>query len=63
MSALIGALTALGIPKDPVLRYDAALRADKVRVIVDGGADDIRHARDVLAAAGSSGLQSHPKAA
>lgn len=59
LSALIGALTALGIPKDSVLRYETALKADKFLVIVHGGADDIRRARDVLTAAGSDDVQAH----
>lgn len=59
MTALVGALTAVGIPKDSVLRYETALKADKFVVIVHGGADDIRLAKQVLAAAGSADVQAH----
>ena len=59
LSALVTALTALGIPKDSVLRYETALKADKFLVIVHGGADDIRRAKEVLSAAGSTDVQSH----
>ena len=59
-SALVGALTAIGVPKDSVLRYETALKASKFLVIVHGGGDDIRRAHDVLAAAGSSDVQTHP---
>ena len=59
LSALVGALTALGIPKDSVLRYETALKADKFLVIVHGGGDDIRRAKEVLSAAGSTDVQSH----
>ena len=58
-SALVGALSAIGIPKDSVLRYETALKADKFLVVVHGLADDIRRAQDVLAAAGSRDVQAH----
>lgn len=58
-SALVGALTAVGVPKDSVLRYETALKASKFLVVVHGAGDDIWRARDVLAAAGSSDVQTH----
>lgn len=58
-SALVGGLTAIGVPKDSVLRYETALKASKFLVIVHGGGDDIRRAQDVLATAGSSDVQTH----
>ena len=58
-SALIGALTAVGVPKDSVLRYETALKASKFLVIVHGAGDDIRRAHAVLAAAGSTDVQTH----
>ncbi len=59
LSALVGALTAMGIPKDSVLRYETALKADQFLVIVSGGAADIQRAHEVLAAAGSLDVQDH----
>ena len=59
MTALVGALTAIGVPKDSVLRYETALKADKFLVIVHGGADDIRRAQEVLTTAGSTDVQAH----
>ncbi|HEY8708572.1 MAG TPA: general stress protein [Burkholderiaceae bacterium] len=58
-SALVGALSTLGIPKDSVLRYETALEADKFLVVVHGGSDDIRRAHEVLTAAGSTDVQAH----
>ncbi len=58
--ALVGALSALGIPRDSVLRYETAIKANKFLVIVHGGADAIQRARDVLATAGSTDVQTHP---
>jgi hypothetical protein len=63
ISALVGALTALGIPKDSVMRYETAVKADKFLVIVHSGVDDLPRAHELLAAAGSSDVQSHPAAA
>ena len=59
LGALVGALTAMGIPKDSVLRYETALKADRFLVIVSGGAADIQRAHEVLAAAGSVDVQDH----
>ena len=59
MTALVGALTAIGVPKDSVLRYETALKADKFLVIVHGGADDIRRTQEVLTTAGSTDVQAH----
>lgn len=47
-SALVGALTALGIPKDSVLRYETALKADKFMLAVHGDAQDISRAEALL---------------
>jgi uncharacterized membrane protein len=51
MSALAGALLSIGIPHDSVLRYEAALKADKFLLVVHGTADEIAKAKDVLRAA------------
>ncbi len=59
-SALFGALTALGIPKDSVLRYETALKADKFLIVVNGGSEDIKRAREVLVTAGSADVLTHP---
>ena len=59
-SALFGALSTLGVPKDSVLRYETAIKADKFLVIVHGGGDDILRAHEVLVAAGSDDVQAHP---
>jgi len=59
VSALFGALMALGLPKDSVLRYETAVKADKFLVIVHGDANDIFHAHGMLASAGSNDVQAH----
>lgn len=59
VSALVGALTALGIPRDSVLRYETAIKANKFLLIVHGDAKDIQRARDVLATTGAKTLDQH----
>lgn len=62
-SALVGVLTTMGIPKDSVVRYETALKANKFLIVVHGDAAANRRAKDVLDEAGSSDVQQHPAAA
>ena len=57
--ALMGALTAIGIPKDSVLRYETALKADKFLLVVHGDGKDIERAREVLGDADSVSFDQH----
>jgi hypothetical protein len=47
------------VPKDSVLHYETALKADVFLVILHGGGADIRRAREVLAGAGGIAVQTH----
>ncbi len=49
LSALGAALTSIGVPKDEVIRYETALKADKFVLMVHGSTDDVAQARSVLA--------------
>ncbi len=49
LSALGAALTQVGVPKDQVIKYEAALKADKYLLVVHGSAEDQAKAREVLA--------------
>ena len=60
VSALVGALTALGIPRDSVLRYETAIKASKFLLVVHGDAKDIQRARDVLAATDPKAFDQYP---
>lgn len=59
VSALAGALMAVGIPKDSVLRYETALKADKFMLVVHGDAQEIMHARELLKTSGLSSFDHH----
>jgi hypothetical protein len=49
LSALGAALTQVGVPKDQVIKYEAALKVDKFLLVVHGSAADQETARSVLA--------------
>lgn len=48
-SALAGALSGLGIPKDTVIEYETQLKANKFLLIASGSAADVEKARGLLA--------------
>ena len=48
LSALGAALTQVGVPKDQVIKYEAALKVDKYLLVVHGSAADQERARGVL---------------
>jgi uncharacterized membrane protein len=47
-SALGAALVSVGIPKDSVLKYETALKADKFVVIAHGTRDEVAKAKSIL---------------
>ncbi len=59
ISALAGALMSVGIPKDSVLRYETALKADKFMLIVHGDAAEINRAKELLKTSGLSSFDHH----
>jgi len=59
MSALGGALSGLGIPKDSVIRYEAAIQADQFVVIAQGTEIEIARARSILAGTSPTTLDEH----
>jgi hypothetical protein len=59
LSALGAALFSMGIPKDTVLRYEKAIKADGFLLIVHGPASETESARAILQNAGPSQLDMH----
>ena len=49
LSALGAALYSIGIPKDSVVRYEAAIQADDFLVLAHGTAEEVARAKAVLA--------------
>jgi uncharacterized membrane protein len=60
VSALAGALTSIGIPRDSVLRYEAALKANKFILMVHGDTQEISRVQEVLKSSGLSSFEQHP---
>lgn len=48
ISALGAGLFSLGIPKDSIVKYEAALKTDKFLLIVHGAAADVAKAKDII---------------
>jgi hypothetical protein len=59
LSALGAALGSIGIPKDGVLQYETALKADSFLVMAHGSAERLTRAKSVLAATNPSSLDTH----
>jgi hypothetical protein len=48
VSALGAGLFSIGIPKDSVVKYEVAIKADKFLVLAHGTADEVAKARDIM---------------
>jgi hypothetical protein len=48
MSALGAGLYSIGIPKDSVVKYEAALKTDQFLLIVDGTAAEVAKAKEII---------------
>jgi len=48
LSAVGAGLYSLGIPKNSVLSYESALRADKYLLIANGTAEEVARAREIM---------------
>lgn len=59
LSAVGAALFSIGIPKDSVVEYEAAVKTDSFLVMVDGSPAEVDRAKTILAAAKPSRLDVH----
>jgi len=48
VSALAAVLMSIGVPKDSIVRYETALRAQKYLLVVHGSAADVALAQEIL---------------
>jgi len=62
LSAIGAALYSLGVPKDSVIQYEAAVKADSFLVMAHGPAEEMTRAKAVLATANPTSLDLHPGA-
>jgi hypothetical protein len=58
-SALGAALYSIGVPKDSVIQYETAVKADSFLVMAHGTADEMSRATAILGTAGPSHLELH----
>lgn len=59
LSALGAGLVSSGIPKNSVLKYEAAVKSDKFLVLVNGAAAEVARAKDILASTSPAHLDQH----
>ena len=59
MSALGAALYGIGVPKDSVIQYESAVKADSFLAMAHGTADEIVRAKAILGTANPSSLDVH----
>ncbi|MGO9485052.1 MAG: hypothetical protein ACLPX9_10785 [Rhodomicrobium sp.] len=59
LTALGAALYSIGIPKNSVLEYEAALKADKFLVMAHGTAEEVARAKSILSTSNPSRLDLH----
>jgi len=59
MSALGAALYSIGIPKDSIIQYETALKADRFLVTAHGTAEEMARAKTILGTANASRVDMH----
>ncbi len=59
LSALGAGLASIGIPKNSVLDYETALKADKFLVIAHGTREEVAKARDILGRTNATSTHRH----
>ena len=60
LSALGAGLFSIGIPKDSVIRYETALKADKFLLVAHGTSDEVAKATDIIKTTGAVESAVHP---
>ena len=59
VAALAAALYSIGVPKDSVIQYESALKADSFLVMARGTKEEIARAKTILGATNPSQLDIH----
>jgi len=59
VSAIGAALYSIGVPKDSVLQYESAIKADGFLVMAHGSAEEIEHAKTLLHAENPVSIDVH----
>ena len=61
VSAVGAGLYSLGIPKDSVLKYDTALKANKFLLVAHGTAGEVAKAKDIIQTTNPAEVNLHPR--
>jgi hypothetical protein len=59
LTALGAGLYSIGIPKDSILKYETALKADQFVVVAHGSMDDVTTAKRILERTGAVSVDEH----
>jgi len=59
LSVLGAGLFSIGIPKDSVVKYETAIKADKYLVVAHGTDSEIANAREILRSTNPAELNDH----
>jgi len=59
LSVVGASLFSLGIPKDSILRYETALKSDKFVLVVHGGMEEMRQAKEILGGTKPESIDHH----
>lgn len=63
VSAIGAAIASIGIPKDSVMKYETAIKADDFVVMAHGNLGEVERARAILGTMNPKQLEMHPRAA
>lgn len=59
VSALAAALISIGIPKNTVLQYENAIKADGFLILVQGAVEEVERARAILKTSNAKQVETH----
>jgi hypothetical protein len=59
-AAIVGALSAIGVPKNSIVRYETDIKADKFVVFVHGNSEITDKAREILANGADGKVETYP---
>jgi hypothetical protein len=59
MTAVGAGLYSIGIPKDSILSYEVALKSDKFLLLAHGTAEEVAHAKEIIAATHPAEMNVH----
>jgi hypothetical protein len=62
LGAVGAALYSIGIPRNSILEYETALKADKFLLLAHGSESEVERAREILATTGAERLDMHRSA-